>query len=407
MNILFKGNNSARGTLEAPPSKSFAHRILIMSALSGEGSIFPVSYSKDMDATIGCLTGLGYRLARNGNVIEVNGFEKKENPVLDCLESGSTLRFMIPVSLLSSEKVTFIGTQRLMERGITVYEDLFEKKGIKVIKGATSVEICGRLLPGEYVVPGNISSQYISGLLMALPFLDGDSILKIDKTTESRPYIDITLEVLRLFGVNVSEKKEGVFIIPGNQTIKKGDYHVEGDWSNAAALLAYNYRGITEDAVSVSGLNNDSRQGDRCATEYLRKLCEGRPTLDISDCPDLGPVLFAVAALNHGAEFTGIGRLRIKESDRALAMATELAKCGVSCETTDNTMTIYGSTPKCSIKAPTENISSWNDHRIVMAMSLILSVTGGVIDGAESINKSYPDYFERIREIGIEVECDE
>lgn len=390
---------TARGTVKAPPSKSYAHRLLICAALAdGESAIEGIADSEDMRATLGCVSALGreYGLIGGSAVIYRREKDIREAPVFPCRESGSTLRFFIPISLALCGGGTFTGTERLMQRGIGVYEELLGGKGIEIKKDAGSVSLHGGLRPGEYTLRGDVSSQFVSGLLFALPLLDGDSVIRVLPPVESRAYIDITIAALRAFGVEIEEAEKNTFHIKGGQSCAARSARVEGDWSNAAALLAFNALG---GEVMVTGLNDDSLQGDRVCAEYLRRLEEPGAELELSGCPDLGPVLFAAAAAKHGARFTGTRRLRIKESDRAQAMADELIKFGIRTEIKENSVTIFPG----KLRAPREKLSAHNDHRIAMALSLLASITGGTIEGAECEKKSYPDFFGTLEELGLEI----
>ena len=223
-------------------------------------------------------------------------------------------------------------------------------------------------------------------------------MIKILPPVESRAYIDITAAALGSFGIKIAEHKKNTFAVPGRQKYAAGDKTVEGDWSNAAALEAFNLIG---GRVNVNGLNENSIQGDRVCLEYFRELAKPGAELDISNCPDLGPVLFALAAaLGNGAHFTGTRRLRIKESDRAAVMAQELEAFGIKTELHENSVTIKPG----RISAPDRELSSHNDHRIVMALTLLCSITGGVIDGAQAVRKSYPNYFDALSSLGLEAE---
>ena len=241
-----------------------------------------------------------------------------------------------------------------------------------------------------------MSSQFISGLFFALPLLNGDSTLCVTPPAESRPYLDLTLDILRQFGIRITETERNCFFIPGNQRYRAMEGTVEGDWSNAAALYAFCFSGGD---VTVTGLREDSVQGDRVCTALFRKLWETSPVLDLSDCPDLGPVLFAAAALCRGAHFTGIRRLRLKESDRVSAMAEELAKFGITMKTGENEADVLSGT----LRKPTEPLNTHNDHRIVMALAVLASAVGGEITGAEAVRKSYPGYFDALRSLGADI----
>lgn len=387
----------AHGTVAAPPSKSAAHRLLLAAALArGESRIHGISESEDMRATLGCLPALGATLSREGTTVTVSG--GGEPPAVrrfPCGESGSTLRFCIPLALTGG-KAVFEGTERLFARGIGVYETAFAGKGILMDKAAKRITLRGVLPPGDYEIPGNVSSQFATGLLFALPRLAGESTLTVRPPVESRPYIDLTTDILGRFGVTVHETAPGVFQIPGGQFYMPGEHTAEGDWSNAAPLLALTELGGN---VCVTGLDGNSRQGDRVFPALAKKLRTPGAEIDVSACPDLAPVLFALAALQHGGEFTGTARLRIKESDRAGSMKEELARCGVRVEIGENRVTVSG-----GAHAPQTPFSAHNDHRIVMALSLLCARFGGEIEGAEALNKSYPTYAADLRRLGLEVQ---
>ncbi|MBR5322803.1 MAG: 3-phosphoshikimate 1-carboxyvinyltransferase [Clostridia bacterium] len=388
----------ANGVVEAPPSKSVAHRALICGSLSGGSEIRNLAYSKDIQATIDCLEKMGACVKEDGNSVRVGGLnveKAKENVEVFCNESGSTLRFLIPLAMFLGKKITFCGSQRLFERPLGVYEDICKKQGVLFEKKHDRVTVFGKLKSGEYSIPGDISSQFITGLLFVLPLLESDSILTVTGKFESASYIDLTLNTMRSFGVEIS-RRDNVFFIKGGQSYTSQNYTVEGDCSNAAFLEAFNLLGGN---VEVKGINPDTLQGDRVYKSYFGFLKNNGKTFDLSDCPDLAPVMFAMAAYKGGAEFTGTARLKIKESDRAEAMAEELAKFGIEVSVFDDSVTVH----KGRVKTPAELLQGHNDHRIVMALSLLCSVTGGTIEGAESVSKSYPDYFEKIESMGIMV----
>ncbi len=388
-----------RGEIFAPPSKSFAHRMMICSALAnGVSKVSGIAQSEDVLATLDCISELGAKCNYKENTLTVTGVDgRPSGKVFKCRESGSTLRFFIPISLVSGGTVRFEGTPRLIERGVGVYEDIFKEKGISFEKESDSITLCGRLSSGEYVLPGNVSSQFVSGLMFALPLVDGDSVIRIISPVESRGYIDITLSVLQLFGVDIEEREKNVFFVRGNAEYKNNICTAEGDWSNGAALLALSEIGGD---VKVCGLSNDSLQGDMVCTELFKKLGENYPEMDISLCPDLAPVLFAVAAVKNGGVFTGTHRLRIKESDRAQVMADELEKFGIKVTVEENRVTVF----KGELHSPTILCDSHNDHRIVMALTLLGLCVGCEIIGAQAINKSYPSFFSEISTLGANIE---
>lgn len=382
------------GTIKAPPSKSMAHRLLICAGLArGESRIKGVSFSEDILATIDCLKALGAEVRTEGNCVEITGTDP-EGPavaVLPCRESGSTLRFLIPVCILSEAETRLIGSESLMKRPLVVYERLFAEKGLPFKKTGNSLSVKGKLPPGEYCFAGNVSSQFASGLLFALPLLGGNSRIKLLPPVESRSYIDLTLSAMRAFGVMSAWESPEYISVPGGQCYLPQELTVEGDWSNSAFFLAM--------GIPVMGLDENSLQGDRVCREYFRALDAGFAELDISDCPDLGPVLFAYAALHSGGRFSGTDRLRIKESDRLASMREELAKCGVEICLGENTITV-GS----GVKRPEVPLDGHKDHRIVMALSVLCTVTGGIICGAEAVCKSFPDFFEVLRSVGVKTE---
>lgn len=387
------------GTISAPPSKSMAHRALIGAALSGERcTLTGVDFSEDVLASIDCLRALGATVSTDKDTVTVDakGFMTAKHPVLPCRESGSTLRFFIPLALCLGRPVTLQGSERLLERPLTVYEELCREKGFLFEKDTHSLTVCGSLESGSYRVKGDISSQFITGLLFALVSLGRDASIEILPPFESRSYIDLTLSSLRSFGADVSFVSEYEIRVKASE-LRAFSGKIEGDYSNAAFLHAFNYIGSD---VTVKGLNADSLQGDRVYGDYFMKIANGTPTLDISDCPDLGPVLFALAALKNGAVFTGTDRLRAKESDRGAAMHEELVKLGGGLAFGQNCITV----PKQTLRYHGEVLDGHNDHRIVMALSVILSQTGGSIEGVEAVRKSYPGFFQDIKGLGAEVE---
>ena len=389
--------SAARGVIAAPPSKSCGHRMLLCAALAkGESHIRGISESQDMEATMDCIRAMGGTCRREGDAVAVEGTGGRAAPQADypCRESGSTLRFCIPPALVPGGHAVFTGTARLMERGIGVYETILPPKGIAIEKTPSAISLRGSLTAGGYTLRGDISSQFVSGLLLALPLLEGDSTVRVLSPVESRPYIDITRDVMAGFGVFVEEEQENCFHVPGGQQYYSRRAAVEGDWSNAAFLLALG------DGVEVTGLRGDSLQGDRVCREMLERLRREDAVLDLSRCPDLGPVLFAAAARSHGAVFTGTRRLRIKESDRVAAMAQELAKFGACVQAEENRVTVLPG----GITAPVEELDGHNDHRIVMALSVLAASVGGTINGAEAVNKSYPDFFDALRTLGLTIE---
>ena len=388
----------AQGSIVAPPSKSMAHRLLICSGLCAEEStVSGIAPSQDVLATLDCLQAIGARYQYDGDTVRIRGVDVANLTItepLPCRECGSTLRFFIPIALLCKDRVVLTGSERLLERPQGIYEDLCREKGLPFERDGKQIALKGQLQSGVYTVPGNVSSQFISGLLFVLPRLEGDSEIRITGKLESRPYIALTVSALAQFGVRVDWKSDNTIAIRGSQRYSPRQTSVEGDYSNAAFFAALNTVGGD---VTVVGLPEDSLQGDRVYEAYFEALLQGMPTLDIAECPDLGPVLFAVAAANHGGIFTGTGRLRIKESDRGAAMAEELAKLGASVVVEEDRVSVMPST----LYAPQEILDGHNDHRIVMALAVLLTRLGGKINGAEAVAKSLPDFFDRLELLGV------
>lgn len=400
MNVTIK-KGRAQGSVVAPPSKSVAHRMLICGGLSPQKSkIRGISLSEDIKATLDCLESLGATYTQNGDVIEIGGADLKKTKQIQefyCRESGSTLRFFIPLALLSNKKSIFYGSESLLARPLSVYQGICKEQGLLYAQEKDRLIVEGPLKSGTFKVQGNISSQFISGLLFALPLLKKDSQISITQPIESHSYIDLTLSVMRRFGIEATWKNERTIYIQGSQKYLSTAESVEGDYSNAAFFEALNLLGGN---VQISGLDPKSVQGDRVYSKYFQMIKNGTPSINISDCPDLGPILFALAAANNGAVFTGTRRLKIKESDRAAAMAAELSKFGTAVTVNEDNVVIF---PKAFHK-PTEPLNGHNDHRIVMALSVLLTEFGGEIIGADAVNKSFPDFFEKLENVGIEVE---
>lgn len=388
------------GEVSAPPSKSFAHRYLIGSVLSrGKCVIKNIADSDDISATLSCIEQLGGSVTKDGNIVTVIPTNEKqiENAVFDCKESGSTLRFFIPVVLATGAKnCTFSGSERLLARGIKEYEKLFENSDVKINSDEKSIEVNGTLSAGNYEISGEVSSQYTTGMLFALSVLDGKSTLKITGNAESRAYVDMTIKVLKDFGADIAEPEKNFFEINGKGRLSPGEFTVEGDWSNAAFLIAFSRLLGT---ISVSGLNENSVQGDRFSSVAFDALDGENAEIDLKDCPDLAPILFAYAAYKNGGKFINTRRLRVKESDRANVMAEELKKFGANVKVYENSVEIE----KTQLKPPIVPLCGHNDHRIVMALSVLAAVFGAEIDGAEAVNKSYPDFFRVIKKAGVNV----
>lgn len=387
-------NSILNGSLIMPPSKSSAHRALICSFLSGGGNVSPIISSKDMDATVGCLKSI-----ENGDT------------VLNCIESGSTLRFLIPVVAALGKSVTFVGEGRLPKRPIGEYLDLFKTKGVVCeSEGGLPLKISGKLQSGVFEIRGDVSSQYITGLLLALPILDGDSEIRLTTPLQSKPYVDMTVSVMADYGVEVAETDYGYFV-KGNQEYKKRDYIVEGDWSQAAFFLS---AGAIGSNVTLNGLDINSTQGDKAVVEVMKKfgaeilINENSLTckkgelkgieIDCTDIPDMVPTIAVTASFAKDKTFIkGAERLRLKESDRIEAVCSNLKKMGVDVEETKDGMIINGNGKVYGAK-----LCGYNDHRIVMAFSVAGLFAEGetIISDAESINKSYPSFFDDYNKLG-------
>ena len=467
--------STPHGSVCAPPSKSMAHRMLICAGLalkSKPSLIFGLEDSQDILATIDCLNVLGAGINRKNDCAAIYGMDPsavRENDVLPCRECGSTLRFFVPLCLLQDKPLTLTGSPTLMGRPMDAYRTICQQQGLHFSQDDQGIHVQGPLRADTFTIPGNISSQFISGLLFALPLLDADSTINVVPPVESRPYINMTIEALELFGVRVNWENNTTLHIPGNQRYRAITAHVEGDYSNAAFLEALNYlekqraegtraalseaptvdtahdelpvattavptnaaataarvtatspataaatratvaAAITDNdpastvapAVRVTGLRADSLQGDRAYQELFPALSAGTPTISLADCPDLGPVLMAVAAANNGATFTNCRRLAIKESNRGQAMAQELAKFGIVVAMSNDTDTIV--VQPGALRAPSLPLDGHNDHRIVMALATLACAVGGTIAGAQAVNKSFPDYFERLAQLGVDL----
>jgi len=367
-----------------PPSKSQAHRLLIAAALAGsEGRVSNLALSQDILATKACITALRE--------------EGKGLPVLPCGESGSTLRFLIPVALVLRGGGVFTGKGRLMERPQKPYFDIFDRIGVKYTLENGTLTVEGKLVSGRYELPGNVSSQFITGLLYALPLLEGDSEILLTTRLESAGYVDMTLDVLEQHGIRVETTQSG-WRIPGGQSYQPIDAAVEADWSQAGFWYAAS--GIDND-VTVAGMEMNSKQGDKKVQEYYCRLCiGGEAELDVSDCPDLVPPLAAHAALRAGfvTRIVGAGRLRIKESDRLSAVTQVLNAMGAKVEEGPDSLTMTGQ----ATLAGGVTVSSHNDHRIAMMAAIAATCCEKpvTITQAQCVQKSYPDFWEDYEDLG-------
>ena len=409
------------GTLAAPPSKSMAHRAVLCAALAdGESRLTGLAHSQDIDATLAAAAALGAQVEAGESWARIAGAAPLQAPAapVDCCESGSTLRFLIPLAALTGRPVAFTGRGRLMQRPQSVYQELFASQGLRFEQEGDTLTVAGPLRPGCFSLAGDVSSQFISGLLFALPLLDGDSRLRLKPPVESRSYIEMTRAAQSRFGVASAWLDEYTLAVPGGQAYRPRDMAIEGDWSQAAFPAAL---GVLAGDVTVTGLEPGTLQGDAVILDILRR-CGGRAEavpggvrfqksalhgtkIDLADCPDLGPILMALGLLCEGETvITNAGRLRLKESDRIAAMEQELRKLGGQIESDGGTVTVRRS----ALHAPAGPLWGHNDHRVVMSLTVLAAAAGlpVQIDGAEAVAKSWPGFFAAVRQLGVEVQTD-
>ena len=408
------------GTVSAPPSKSMAHRAVLCSALAkGTSHIENLEFSKDISATLAAAGQLCARVESGPADVLVEGlghFRPVFGPV-DCCESGSTLRFLIPLASLTGQSITFVGRGRLMERPQSVYETLYREQNLHFEQANRQLTVAGSLRSGEYTLAGNVSSQFISGLLFALPLLAGDSTLHLIPPVESRSYIEMTRAAQAAFGVTSHWLDDTTLCIPGGQQYHPRDYIVEGDYSQAAFLAVL---GAVKGGITLTGLAAETLQGDaaildilrRCGAKFTRTeaglVFEQAPLhgvdIDLADCPDLGPVLMVLGLLCEGTTvIRNAERLRIKESDRIAAMEAELRACGGVLSSEGGTITVQGCKPR--LHAPEAPLSGHNDHRVVMSLT-VLALAADIplaINEAEAVQKSWPHFFDALKPLGVEV----
>ncbi len=411
MDITVKNLPVKSGIVEAPPSKSAAHRILICAALSSTPTkVHCRQTNDDMEATVSVLNALGADIKRfdwGFWVTPVKSIIKGQ--ILNCLESGSTLRFMLPVAAALGADATFIGKGRLPSRPLSPLYELMSENGVAMSKKGEMPLVCqGKLLGGDFEIDGSVSSQFITGLLLAIPIISERGSVKITGELQSRPYIDITLKVLRAFGIRCEWQGSAVEL--SGRYSSPEEIFVEGDWSSAAFWLALGTLG--KSSISVKGLDFSSPQGDRKICDMLTlmgadirqegtlvtaypKALYGK-VLNCADIPDLVPVLSVCAAFASGETvFENISRLRLKESDRVLAICEMLGSFGVKTKADESTLTVYGTLPNGS------EINSFADHRIAMS-GAVLALSSGcetLIKGAECISKSYPAFFSELEKL--------
>lgn len=389
-----------RGRLTAPPSKSVAHRMIVCAALAkGVSAVCGAGRSQDIEATVGAMRALGAQITEEGETLRVTGIGKPPETVLvDCFESGSTLRFLIPVAAALGVAATFTGRGRLGKRPVQAVLAPLAERGVgSDYRGDLPFTLHGALESGDFAIDAGVSSQFISGLLFALPLLGGDSRIIACGKLESRPYIEITTAVMERFGVR-TEETGGVWRVPGGQAYRPGRYTVEGDYSGAAFWIAANALGCS---ITLDGLRPDSAQGDKAIAAIVRRIvpeASRETVIDASDVPDLVPVVAALAACTPGTtRIVGAGRLRIKESDRLATVSEMLANLGGQCEEGADSLTIVG---QASLNGGV--VDSHNDHRIAMsaAVAAIRCSAPVTILGAECVAKSYPQFFEDYKRAG-------
>ena len=371
------------GTITPPPSKSMAHRAILAAALAGGGTISNLAASQDIEATRRCIAALNA--------------EGLDLPLLDCGESGSTLRFLIPLAQALRGGGIFTGRGRLMERPQKPYFDIFDEKGIFYEQKGGTLTVRGELTPGEYRLPGNVSTQFVTGLLYALPLLDGDSEIVLTSRLEGWGYVDMTLNTLEKFGITTEERDTG-WIVPGRQVYQPCGLTVEADWSQAAFWYAAEFLG---NSVQVSGMPKYSRQGDSKFAWFNRRLAMPRNMgFSVADCPDLVPPLAAMAALRNGyATYMGnAARLRLKESDRLATVAQTLNALGAQVEEGPDFLKITG---KDGL-AGGVTVDCCNDHRIAMMAAVAATRCREPVTllGAECVSKSYPNFWDDYRMLG-------
>lgn len=370
------------GALSAIPSKSQAHRYLICAAFAdNETELICPETNRDIEATAGCLRSLGARISRTANGYLIKPIARiPDTALLPCGESGSTLRFMLPIVGALGVDATFRMEGRLPNRPLSPLWEEMERMGCILTRPTDdTVRCCGQLRTGKYVIDGGVSSQFITGLLFAAALMDGEGHITVTGTLESKPYVDMTKQALALF-------KAPRFHSPGI-------VQVEGDWSNAAFFLAAKKLGSQ---LQILGLNPESVQGDRAVAEILSQLQQGIPTVSAADIPDLVPVLAIVAAVLYGAEFTQIRRLRLKESDRVATTVGMINALGGHAEATDDTLTVFGT----GLRGGT--VDAVNDHRIAMAAAVASTACREPVRilGAECVQKSYPAFWDVFQRLG-------
>jgi 3-phosphoshikimate 1-carboxyvinyltransferase len=415
MNTIRITPSVIQGKISVPPSKSLCHRAIIAAGLAnGNCNIENVVFSEDILATCNAMRDIGVVVSEHENSISIKGdnFSNSIKNKIDCVESGSTLRFLIPIVLLTGKEFTFTGKGRLSKRPLTPYYKIFKEQDVKYsCEEGLPLTIQGKLKAGVYKIQGNISSQFITGLLFALPLLKGDSKIVLTTELQSKAYVDLTIDILSKFSVQIENIGYKEINILGNQKYIASDYKVEGDFSQAAFWLV---AGILGGEIQCEDMNINSLQGDLAIIDFISKMggnisIDGEKVrtkksktqgiiIDAANCPDLVPILAVLASLSNGTtEIINAGRLRIKECDRLKAMATELTKLGGDVVETEEGLIIRG---KENLSGGT--VDSYNDHRIAMALSVasIRCNQPVIITDSSCIKKSYPKFYEDFNRLG-------
>ncbi len=407
----------AQGQIQVPPSKSLLHRAIICASLAkGTSAIKNIVYSEDIKATINAFKKLGVKIIKEENSLKVIGSGELiflENETIDCNESGSTIRFLIPL-ITNSSGIYITGTKSLLNRPMSIYEDIFKDNDLVFKREENRIFLKGDLPAQKYVVKGNISSQFISGLLFTLPLKKEDSEIQIIGDFESKKYVDMTLEVLKCFGINIIEQ-DNIYYIQGNQSYRPTDYKVESDYSQLAFFAV---AGIINGDIKITNLNPFSLQPDASIIDVIKKM-NGKVSkekhslrftksnttnidLDVSQFPDIAPILSILAGLSQGeCLIYNAKRLKIKETDRLQAINDILKKLGVRTDVYEESYRIYGQ------EAYQANVfDSYNDHRMVMSIAIaaLRSNNPVIIENYEAVNKSYPHFFEDLQSLGIKIE---
>ncbi|MCD5410671.1 MAG: 3-phosphoshikimate 1-carboxyvinyltransferase [Clostridiales bacterium] len=405
-----------QGNVKLPPSKSYSHRAIIAAGLAdGKSEIFNISYSEDVKATINAMRLMGAKIKEHSDKLEISGVnavdDKKRR--IDCSESGSTLRFIMPISLFQNGETIFTGSDSLKTRPIDSYLEIMDKQGIwyKRKEKKLPIAVKGKLTAGTFIIDGNISSQFITGLLFVLPLLDGNSKIVVKTELESKKYVDMTIEALKRFEINIENNNYKEFYVDGNQKYRACDYEIEGDLSQAAFWLA---AGVLGGKVAIECFTLDTLQGDKIIVDIIRKMggniiekgstlhaIESKlngVTIDASECPDLVPILAVLGALSSGiTKIINAKRLRFKESDRLKAISTELNKIGADIKENIDGLIIIG---KEKLKGG--EVNTWGDHRIAMALAIasIKCETPVTINNPNVVKKSYPIFFNDFKKLG-------